>query len=126
MSELNFEPMHDYVLIERPDPETSTASGLVVNITEDPNAAYFGEVLAVGPGHQREGQKIRYEESASTVIEVPCGPKYDPILTKAGDVVLFRPRSGTEIELEGTKYLLIRERDLLGRCKSSGSQDEES
>lgn len=126
MSELNFEPMHDYVLIERPDPETSTASGLVVNITEDPNAAYFGEVLAVGPGHQREGQKMCYTNDPHMSTTVPCGPKYDPILTKAGDVVLFRPRSGTEIELEGTKYLLIRERDLLGRCKSSGSQDEES
>lgn len=123
MSDLNFEPMHDYVLIERPDPETCTASGLVLSLQEDPNAAYFGEVLAVGPGFQREGQEMRYEDSGVAISSVPCGPKYDPLMTKAGDVVLFRPRSGTEVELDGVKYLLIRERDLLGRRTASDAQD---
>ena len=47
------------------------------------------------------------------VIAVGEGTKDDKIVLKAGDEVLYGKYSGTEIESEGTKYLIMRQSDVL-------------
>ena len=47
------------------------------------------------------------------VIAVGEGTKDDKMVLKAGDEVLYGKYSGTEIESEGTKYLIMRQSDVL-------------
>ena len=56
-----------------------------------------GEVVAVGSGKLLED-----------------GGKRVPLEVKKGDKVLFGKYSGTEIKIEGTEYLMMREEDILG------------
>ncbi|MCP6769352.1 co-chaperone GroES, partial [Klebsiella pneumoniae] len=55
-----------------------------------------GEVVAVGPGGRDEAGKLI------------------PIDVKAGDRVLFGKWSGTEVKIEGTEYLIMKESDIMG------------
>ncbi|MDE6296293.1 MAG: co-chaperone GroES, partial [Muribaculaceae bacterium] len=47
------------------------------------------------------------------VVAVGLGTKYEEMLLKEGDTVLYGKYSGTEIEFEGTKYLMMRQSDVL-------------
>ncbi|EFC71665.1 chaperonin (plasmid) [Prevotella sp. oral taxon 299 str. F0039] len=47
------------------------------------------------------------------VIAVGEGTKDEPMILKEGDEVLYGKYSGTELELEGTKYLIMRQSDVL-------------
>lgn len=47
------------------------------------------------------------------VIAIGEGTKDDKMVLKAGDEVLYGKYSGTEIESEGTKYLIMRQSDVL-------------
>lgn len=48
-----------------------------------------------------------------TVIAVGCGTKDEEMLLKAGDNVLYGKYAGNEVELEGEKYLIMRQSDVL-------------
>jgi chaperonin GroES len=69
--------------------ETKTASGIIIPDTakEKPQK---GKVVAVGPGTKDEKMTV-----------------------KEGDTVLYGKYSGTELKLEGTDYLMMRESDIL-------------
>ena len=86
---MNVKPLSDRVLIEPNPAEEKTAGGLFIPDTakEKPLA---GKVVAVGPG------------TAEVTMEV-----------KVGDQVLYGKYSGTEIEFEGEKYLIMRQSDVL-------------
>ena len=47
------------------------------------------------------------------VVDVGEGTKDEPMILKEGDEVLYGKYSGTELELEGTKYLIMRQSDVL-------------
>ena len=47
------------------------------------------------------------------VVAVGQGTKYDAMILKAGDVVLYGKYAGTEIEYDGEKYLMMRQSDVL-------------
>ena len=47
------------------------------------------------------------------VVAVGPGKKDGPTTVKSGDVVLYGKYSGTEINVEGTDYLMMRESDIL-------------
>ena len=89
MSNLSIKPLADRVLVEPLEAETKTASGIIIPDTakEKPQK---GTVVAVGPG-----------------------TKDEPLTVKVGDVVLYGKYSGTELKLEGTEYLMMRESDIL-------------
>jgi chaperonin GroES len=55
-----------------------------------------GKVKAVGSGNRDETGKLV------------------PLDVKAGDSVLFGKYSGTEVKIDGTEYLIMRESDILG------------
>jgi chaperonin GroES len=89
MSNPTIKPLADRVLVEPLEAETKTASGIIIPDTakEKPQK---GIVIAVGPG-----------------------TKDEPLTVKVGDTVLYGKYSGTELKLEGTEYLMMRESDIL-------------
>ncbi len=90
-----FSPLDDRIVIEHVAREEKTAGGLYIpdSAQEKPTT---GRVVAVGRGHRDAKGRIR-----------PCD-------VKVGDHVLFTAWSGAEIELDGVKYVVMREPDLLG------------
>lgn len=92
---LKVRPLHDRLLVRRSTEEEKTAGGLYIPDTakEKPQR---GEVVAVGSGRLTdEGKQI-------------------PLEVKKGDSILFSKYSGTELKLDGSEYLMIREEDVLG------------
>ena len=89
MAKVNIKPLADRVLIEPMAAETKTASGLIIPDTakEKPQK---GKVVAVGPGTKDENMTV-----------------------KVGDSVLYGKYAGTELKLEGTDFLIMRESDIL-------------
>jgi chaperonin GroES len=88
MSKLTIKPLADRVLIEPLAAETKTASGIYIpdSAKEKPQQ---GKVVAVGNG-----------------------TKDEPLTVKIGDTVLYGKFAGTELKLEGTDYLIMRESDI--------------
>ena len=88
-------PLHDRILVRRMAEEEKTAGGLFIPDTakEKPQK---GEVVATGKG--------RVTEDGKTL----------PLEVKAGDHILFGKYSGTELKLDGSDYLMMREEDILG------------
>jgi chaperonin GroES len=92
---MKFRPLHDRVVVKRIDAEEKTAGGIIIPDTakEKPQQ---GEVVAVGPGGRDEAGKLI------------------PVDVKAGDRVLFGKWSGTEVKIDGTEYLIMKESDIMG------------
>ena len=89
----NIKPLYDRVVIKRVEEEKVSAGGIVIpdSATEKP---IKGEVVAVGEGKVLDNGNVR-------------APK-----VKAGDTVLFGKYSGTEVKLDGTEYLVVKEDDI--------------
>jgi len=94
MAELKLRPLGDRVWVEPIEQEETTASGIILPETakEKPQE---GKVLAVGLG-------VRNDKGERQPLDVGVG-----------DRVLFAKYAGTEIKQEGTKYLIMRESDIL-------------
>jgi len=92
---MNIRPLHDRIIVERIEEETTTAGGLIIPDTakEKPQE---GKVIAAGKGKKTEDGKLL------------------PMEVKVGDKVLFGKYAGTEIKIEGKEYLMMREDDILG------------
>ena len=86
---VNIKPLADRVLVEPAPAETKTASGIIIpdNAKEKPQK---GTVVAVGNGKVDE-----------------------PLTVKVGDTVLYGKYGGTDLKLDGTDYLMMRESDIL-------------
>ncbi len=88
-------PLGDRVMVERMDPEDKTASGIIIPDSAK-EAPQQGKVISVGVGvHNKDGKLV-------------------PLDVKAGDRVLFSKFGGTEVQLKGKEYLILRESDVLG------------
>ena len=92
---MKFRPLHDRVLVERVEQETKTAGGIIIPDTAQEKPMQ-GKVKSVGSGRRDETGKLV------------------PLDVKAGDRVLFGKYSGTEVKIDGTEYLIMRESDILG------------
>lgn len=92
---MKFRPLHDRVVVKRAESETKSAGGIIIPDTagEKPQK---GEVVAVGPGARDEAGKLV------------------PIDLKKGDKVLFGKWSGTEVKIDGTDLLIMKESDIMG------------
>jgi chaperonin GroES len=88
-NKLSITPLHDRVIVQPAAAEEKTAGGIIIPDTakEKPQR---GTVIAAGPGKKDE-----------------------PVTVKAGDTVLYGKYAGTEINIEGTDYLIMRESDIL-------------
>ncbi|MDD5963643.1 MAG: co-chaperone GroES [bacterium] len=89
MNIMNVKPLADRVLVEPKEAETKTASGLFIPDTakEKPQA---GTVVAVGPGKKDE-----------------------PMELKVGDKVLYGKYAGTELNVDGKIYIMMRQSDVM-------------
>lgn len=88
-------PLHDRVLVRRIEEEELSAGGIIIPDTAK-EKPLRGEVISAGKG------KI-LEDGSRRALEV-----------KAGDRVLFGKYAGTEIKVDGTEHLILREDDILG------------
>ena len=90
MSKVNFKPNEDRVLVEPAEAEEKTASGIIIPDTakEKPQE---GVIITVGEGTEDK-----------------------PVTVKAGDKVLYGKYSGTEITIDGTEYLIMKNSDIFG------------
>ena len=86
---MNIKPLADRVLIAPAKAEEKTVGGIIIPDTAKEKPLQ-GEVLAVGNG-----------------------TKDEEMVLKKGDTVLYGKYSGTEIELDNEKYLIMRQSDVL-------------
>ena len=86
---MNIKPLADRVLILPAPAEEKTIVGIIIPDTAK-EKPLKGEVIAAGNG-----------------------TKDEEMVLKAGDHVLYGKYAGTEIELDGTKYLIMRQSDVL-------------
>ena len=92
---MKFRPLHDRVVVKRVDEDTKTKGGIIIPETAQEKPMQ-GEIIAVGPGARDESGKI-------VALDV-----------KKGDRVLFGKWSGTEVKIDGTEYLIMKESDIMG------------
>ncbi len=90
-------PLGDRVVLKQLVAEETTKSGIVLpgQTKEKPQQA---EVVAVGPGGNVDGKEV--------VMQVA-----------AGDQVIYSKYSGTEVELDGEEYIVVRQNDILAVIK---------
>lgn len=92
---LKIRPLEDRVVVEPFEAEEMTRGGIVL-----PSAArekpLTGKVVAAGPGKliERSGERGKMS-------------------LKVGDVIFYGKYTGTEIEIDGTDYVILRESDVL-------------
>ena len=91
---MNVKPLADRVLVEPLEAAEKTAGGIYIpdNAKEKPQK---GRIVAAGPG------KIS-DAGALMKMEV-----------KSGDTILYGKYSGTEVNVDGKDYLIMRESDIL-------------
>jgi len=90
----NLKPLHDFVLIEPLEQETTLPSGIVLpdSAKEKPQS---GKVLATGSGKSNEKGEVK------------------SLTVKVGDKVMYKKWGGTEVKIENKNLLLMREDDLI-------------
>ena len=86
---MTIKPLADRVLIKPAPAEEKTVGGIIIPDTAKEKPLQ-GSVIAVGNG-----------------------TKDEEMVLKAGDTVLYGKYSGTEVELDGEKYLIMRQSDVL-------------
>lgn len=92
---MKLKPLNDRVVVEPSAAEEKTAGGIVL-----PEAAkekpLMGKVVAVGPGQMNDaGDRVEMD-------------------VKVGDTVIFGRYGGSDVEVDGVEYKVMRESDILG------------
>jgi len=92
---MNIRPLQDRLIVKRIKEEEMTAGGIIIpdSAKEKPQE---GKVVAVGKGKVGDDGKVQ---------------KLD---VKKGDKILFGKYAGSEVNMEGAEYLIMREDDVLG------------
>lgn len=92
---LKIRPLDDRVVVEPFEAEERTRGGIVLpdSAREKPQ---MGKVIATGPGKLLEKSGERGKMSL-----------------KVGDAIFYGKYSGTEVEIDGEKYVILRESDVL-------------
>ncbi|MGV3279007.1 co-chaperone GroES [Rickettsiales bacterium LUAb2] len=92
---MKFTPLSNNILIKRLEQVNTTKGGIIIpdSAKEKP---IEGEVVAVGKGLKTEDGKVVHLD------------------VKVGDIVVFAKWGGTELNIEGVDYLIMKETDILG------------
>ena len=92
---MKIQPLSNHVFIELLADEKTTKSGIVIPDTADREKPIKGKVFAAGPGKINDkGERI-------------------PMSVKEGDTVLFKKYGPDEIDVDGKKYMVGDEDDIL-------------
>jgi chaperonin GroES len=100
---MKFRPLHDRVLVRRLEAEEKTGGGIIIPDTAK-EKPMEGEVVAVGPGARSEDGKLHAPD------------------VRVGDRILFGKWSGTEVKIEGTDLLILKESDIMGVIEGAGTR----
>lgn len=86
-------PLFDRVVLKQLIAEETTKSGIVLpgQAKEKPQQA---EVISAGPGGMVDGKEVTMQ-------------------VKPGDKVIYSKYSGTEVEVDGEKYVIVKQNDIL-------------
>ena len=86
-------PLADRVVLKQVEAEETTKSGIILTSKsqEKPQEA---EVIAVGPGRIVDGKEVK--------MQVTVGQK-----------VIYSKYAGTEVKLEDTEYIIVKQNDIL-------------
>lgn len=98
MADLNIRPLDDRIVLELIEADEKTAGGILLPDTARTRPQQ-GKVLAVGPGKLDD-------KGART-----------PVAVKVGDTVYFARYGGSEVELQGKEYKILRESDILAKVE---------
>lgn len=96
MAKINLRPLDDRVVVQTLEAEETTAGGILLpdNAKEKPQR---GKVVAVGPGKMLDSGN-RGELGVSV-----------------GDEIIFGKYGGSDVEVEGEEYKILREMDILAK-----------
>jgi len=98
MKKVHIDPLSDRVVVMPEDAEEKTASGIILPDTAQ-EKPHMGKIVAAGPGKVSDN---------GNVVKMSL---------QSGDKVLYGKYSGTEITLDGTEVLIMRESDILAKFK---------
>lgn len=90
-------PLGDRIVLKQLEAEETTKSGIVLpgQAQEKPQQA---EVIAVGPGGMVDGKEIKMEVAV-------------------GDKVIYSKYAGTEVKMDDTEYIIVKQSDVLAIVK---------
>lgn len=90
---MTMKPLADRVVIKMEEAEETTKSGIILagSAKEKPQIA---KIIAVGPGGIVDGKEVK-------------------MYVKVGDKVITSKYSGTEVKMDGTQYVIVRQSDIL-------------
>ena len=90
-------PLGDRVVLKQCEAEETTKSGIILTSAsqEKPQEAV---VIAVGPGGVVDGKEVTMQ-------------------VKEGDKVIYSKYSGTEVKMDGTEYIIVKQNDILAIVK---------
>ena len=92
---MKLRPLSDRVIVKQSEAEEKTKSGILLpdSAKEKPTK---GKVISAGPG--------RLDDKGKAM----------PLGVKAGDTVYYGKYSGTEVEVNGEKFVIVRESEIFG------------
>lgn len=92
---MKLKPLQDRVIVKPSEAEEKTKSGILLpdSAKEKPT---IGKVIAVGPGKLDDKGKPM------------------ELSVRNGNTVYYGKYSGTDVEIDGQKFVIVRESDLLG------------
>ena len=90
---MKLKPLFDRVIIEPKEENKETQGGIILpSVSQE--KSQIAKVVAVGEGGLPDGKEMKMK-------------------VKVGDTVLYAKYSGTELEKNGKKYIVIRQADIL-------------
>ena len=92
---MNIRPLYDRIVVKRIEEQETTRNGIVIPDSAQ-EKSQEGEVMAVGRGKRLENGEMT------------------PLDVSVGDRILFGKYSGSEVTLENTQYIIMREDDVAG------------
>ncbi len=92
---MKLKPLADRIIVKQSDAEEKTKSGILLpdSAKEKPTK---GKVVSVGPG--------KFDDNGKRM----------EIGVRAGDNIYYGKYSGTDVEVDGEKFVILRESDVLG------------
>ena len=104
---MNLRPLHDRILVERLDDAEQVRGGIIIpdSAKEKPQQ---GKIIAAGKGKRLEDGTVA------------------PLDVKAGDRILFAKYSGSEVQIEGSEYLILREDEVLAVVEETTTESQKA
>ena len=104
---MNLRPLHDRILVERLEDGEQVRGGILIpdSAKEKPQQ---GKVIAAGNGKRLED---------GTVV---------PLDVKAGDRILFAKYAGSEVQIDDSEYLILREDEVLAVVEETTTESQKA